>query len=413
MNYRTMLVTVAFALILTACSQPTAQTPAASPAATTAPTTDATVEPTTVATTAATTEPTVVSPAVSSPTPAGILPAPLLFTDEGNQLVRLDGDGKTRTTLAHESATIIQFDRSLDGSTIAYITVDEDQHSTLIRIGADGSNRTELARGTIRGLTVATNGSVQAGMLFDSTAADGTALQDGTWSFSADGGAPALLVASTEPEGATPGTHYQPTAWSADGMQLLLTLNPNNGPDGPEGDISSRGWALYDRSNGQTRELLSIGQEPLCISPAWSRASDAIYCANGGAVAPPTPALWRLSLADGVQQTLIEGNSDPLTLVLAPADLADGLYVMTGESSSESQHYMPQRIGSDGKATSLLSAPIEAGYDGGLWSTDGSGVVVGVSAAGGNRGLVWQPFGSGEAVELVNGSIGQILWASE
>jgi len=269
---------------------------------------------------------------VPSPAPAGVLPTPLLFVDEGSQIVRLDVDGKTRTTLAHEPATIMQFAPSPDGATIAYITIDESQRSTLVRIGADGANRTELAHGTIRGLTVAHDGSVQAGAMFDSAAADGQALAGGAWSFPADGGAPTLLVASTEPtaDNAMSGVHYQPSAWSADSTQLLMTLTPNTGPDGPGGDIGSLGWALYDAASGQTRELLSMGQEPLCVNPAWSRAGDAIYCANGGAIPAPTPGLWRLSLGDGAQQVLIKGSSEPFTLVLAPADLADGLYVMVG-----------------------------------------------------------------------------------
>ncbi|NTW97756.1 MAG: hypothetical protein HGB28_04315, partial [Oscillochloris sp.] len=293
MNYRTMLMAVAFALVLTACGQPAAQTPTASPAATVAP----------IATTTAAQA----TPSAPSPAPAGVLPIPLLFVDEGSQIVRLDVDGKTRTTLAREPVMIIAFARSPDGATIAYITIDESQNSTLVRIGADGANRAELARGFIRSLAVARDGSVQAGMLFDSVAADGQALQDGAWSFPADGGTPTLLAASTEPSEQTgPGTHYQPSLWSADGTQLLLMLTMNDGPDGPAGDIGTIGWALYSTSSGQVRELLPMGQEPLCISPAWSQAGDAIYCANAGAIPAPTPGLWRLSLGDGAQQTLIE-----------------------------------------------------------------------------------------------------------
>jgi Tol biopolymer transport system component len=141
-----------------------------------------------------------------------VLPAPLLFVDEGYRLARLDADGVTRTTIVEEKATIISFVRSPDGTTIAYITVDANQRATLVRVAPNGSGRTELARGTIRGVTVAADGSVPVGALFDTASADGKALAGGVWDFPATGGGPALLVAATEPTATADGVHYEPAA---------------------------------------------------------------------------------------------------------------------------------------------------------------------------------------------------------
>jgi hypothetical protein len=344
-----------------------------------------------------------------------VLPAPLLFISEAGQLARLAPDATVVTALSEENNPVFDFAIASDGNTIAYLTIAESGNTTLVRINGDGAGRIELASGVIRGVSVGADGSVQAGALFETSSADGSPLQAGTWSFPAGGGAPSLLAAATEPVSSdgetTPGVHYQPLAWAPDGELLLLRLTMNMGPDGPAGDIGATGLALYETSSGATLDLLPLGSEPLCAQPVWSAAGDAILCANAGAVGPPTPALWRLNLATGAEQTIIPAG-EPVDLVFSPRELADDVSYLAGVSATAPLRLMPQRIRPDGTVEALLPQPVEAGYDGGLWAPDGSGIVVGRPSASANRTIVWQPVDGGSPVELLNGNIGKLEWAS-
>lgn len=404
---RSFLALTALALILTGCGQPATQQPSPTPIATAvsaAPTAAPSAAP------APTSAPTEARPTAA---PAGVLPAPILFITDANQIARLEVDGITVTTLTDEPELIFDIAVAPDSGSIAYITFGEANSSTLIRIDADGGGRTELASGIIRGLTIAADGSVQAGALFTTTRADGASLQAGAWSFPADGGEPTLLVAATDPTTSggtvTPGVHYQPLAWSPDGRRLLLRLTMNMGPDGPGGDIGSIGLALYDADSGEVRDLLTLGSEPICVVPVWSRASDAVLCANGAAIGPPTPPLWRLNLASGAQEPIVAAG-EPTDLILSPLDLPDGLYFLAGEGINSAQQYTPRRVRPDGTSESLLPQPVEAGFDGALWTPDGRAMIIGRPSAGANRTIILQPLGAGEPIELLSGSIGRLMW---
>lgn len=402
-TFRSSLSALALALALAGCGQPAAPAPTESPpTAAPAPTSAATAAP------LPTTAPT------AAPAAVGVLPAPLLFITDQNEIARMEVDGTTVTILTSEDDLIIDF--AVGPGAIAFITVAEgDQRATLVRLSADGGGRAELASGIIRGVTVAADGSVQAGALFDTVRADGAALTAGAWSFPADGGEPTLLAAATDPAPdaagtVTPGAHYQPLAWSPDGSALLLRTTMNMGPDGPGGDIGSNGLALYERGISQARDLLTLGQEWLCAAPAWGRDGASVLCANGAAIGAPTPALWRLSLSDGAQEAIIPAT-EPLTATFSPRELAEGLYVLAGSYQDSGLSLMPQRITPEGGAIEQLPLPIQAGFDGGLWAPDGGGVIFGRPSAGANRTIVWQPLGEGATVELLSGSIGKLEWA--
>jgi hypothetical protein len=415
---------LALALALAACSQTAAPVPTTVPAATQAPV--ATAAPTAAPTTApATTEAPTVAPTVAlteapAPTaaPAGVLPAPLLFINDENEIARMEVDGTTVTTLTSEPDLIIDFAVSPADGALAYLTIDADgQGTTLVRANAEGGERAELARGIIRGVTVAADGSVQAGVVGDAAGADGTGLQLGAWNFPSDDSAPTQLAAASEPTQAAdgtmnPGAHYQPLAWSPDGSKLLMRLTMNFGPDAPAGDIGSTGLALYDVGAIQARDLLPLGAEPLCIDPAWARGSDAIVCANAAAIGPPTPALWRLDLANDSQETIIPA-AEPLVVTFSPHDTPEGLYVLAGSYVESGLSLMPQRITPDNVTIDQLPLPIEAGHDGGLWAPDDHAAPVGRPTATANRIIVWQPLGEGATVELMTGSIGKLEWAAE
>ncbi|PDV98603.1 hypothetical protein [Candidatus Chloroploca asiatica] len=392
-----MALVITLTLALVACGQPSSPSAPATPAASAEPTT---------------------APAAPTDTPeaVGVLPAALLFISDENDIARLEVDGTTSVTVADEQALIIDFVVAPTSDVLAYLTIADGIDTTLIRMSADGSGRTELARGVIRGVSIADDGSVQAGMLFDTTDATGGALRPGVWSFPADGSDPMLLVAASDPlSDTTPGTHYQPLAWSPDASQLLLRSTMNMGADGPSGDIGATGLALYDAGSGQTRDLLPLGVEPLCVVPVWGRDGTSVLCANGAAIGPPTPPLWRLELARGEQQTLIP-TGESVDQALSPRELADGIYVLVAESAAEIvPQFMPQRLAPDSTVTALLPRPIEGSYDGALWAPDGSGMIIGQPASGANRTIIWQPLGingEGESVELLSGSIGKFAWAN-
>jgi hypothetical protein len=191
----------------------------------------------------------------------------------------------------------------------------------------------------------------------------------------------------------------------------LLRTTMNMGPDGPGGDIGSIGLALYDTGTAQARDLLPLGQEWVCAAPAWTRDGAAILCANDAAIGAPTPALWRLNLADGTSEAIIPA-AEPLTATFSPHDQAEGLSVLVGSYQGSGLELIPQRITPEGAAIELLPLPIETGFDGGLWAPDSSGVLYGRPAAGANRTIIWQPFGEDTTIELLNGSIGKLAWAS-
>lgn len=406
------LVALPLVLALAACGASATVTPTVQPQPTAlnAPATPAPADTPTVAPTVAPT---------ATPEPAGVLPAPLLFVDDAGQLVRLAVDGVTITPLTREAWSINEFAVAPDGS-LAYTTFLADEGvSLLVRIAADGSGRTELARGTLSGVTVAADGSFQAGIFYGASRPAGPDLPPGVWSFPASG-EPILLVAATEPlrsaDMVDSGTNYQPIAWSPDGRRLLLRAIVNFGPDGPGGDAGSVGLALYDAADGQVEELRPKGEEPLCFEPAWSRDSAAIYCANGAIVLEATPALWRIDPANGASQTLLpasEGEQQLMTL--SPRDVGDGLYVMVGVTlsgpSGYSVAFTPRLFPRDGAAPrDLLAKPLDAGYEGVLWAPDGSGVIVGRMPTGMTRSLVWLPFDGGAAVELASGRAAPFKW---
>lgn len=423
-----ILAVLALALALSACGQPSASSSTPPAPTTLQPTAVQPIQPTVapapapsptpaLAPTAAAEAP---SPAATS-APATVLPAPLLFIDGEGQLRLLEADGLTTDTLSDEPYPVFDFAVAPDGDTIAFLTIANGVDTTLVRIAANGSARRELARGVMRGVTVAADGSVQVGVLgptvaVDSTGLDSDALGAGTWSFPTDDGASRLLAAATEPATTagetTPGVHSQPLAWSPDGGRLLLRLTMNLGPDGPAGDIGSTGLGLYDVASGQARDLLALGAEPLCVVPAWGRAGDSVLCANGGAIGPPTPPLWRLSLVGKAPQTHVPAG-EPVDQVFSPRELSDGISYLAGESAASPPRLMPRRLRADGTVDALLPQPVEAGYDGGLWAPDGSGMIIGRPAAGANRTIVWQPLNGSAPVELLNGSIGKLEWGRQ
>ena len=194
-----------------ATPQPATPTTAPQPTAT-APTTAPTLVPTSRVD-APTTEPTL-APTVeptAAPGSKGLLPAPLYFITnrptEPSQIVRLERDGKTRTTLLNEAPskeilTILEFDVSPVDASLVYIIQGQNGNS-LIKTGPDGQRRTVL----LADVSVTTprwspDGKTIAVGVFQAPGST-EGMIGGVYLVPADGGAPKLLQANVH----LPGFH--------------------------------------------------------------------------------------------------------------------------------------------------------------------------------------------------------------
>lgn len=424
--------------LITACStggaaQPTAapteipavETPTGAAVPTEAPTIEMpTVTPQATATPEATVatvteEPTGLPTVVPTET-ANILPAPLYFINDENQIARFEPDARTITPITSEEVSVFDFTISpLDGS-LVYLTIGDDGvTTTVVRSDALGKNRVELAQGIVRSAAISYFGdTVEIGVLDDGAESNGSTLEAGVWSIPITGGEPRLLEASTDPQTddageVVPGTHYLPVAWSPSGEQLLLRTTLNYGPDGPGGDIGTVGLALYDRQENAVRELLPKGEPPLCAIPAWDSQSVSVYCAAPFYLGDETPALWSLAVVTGAREPLIPlRDGEQINLVSSVRELSDGLYMLTATTTLDggtTPEFTAQRTALDGRSEQqvLIQEPLTLGGDA-LWANDASGVVL-VLANDGESELVWQPFRGGERLSLVNGINSTIL----
>jgi hypothetical protein len=430
--------------LLISCGASTATTPTAAPPAqpTAAPPTSApTIAPTAIVPTeappvvptealpAAPTEapPTEVPPAVPTAEPAaGLLPAPLYFIDAKNQISRIEVDGTTITQVTNETDKVFEFVVSPADGSLAYITIANDGFTNrLVHTDAHGQARTELQTGIMRGLAIAYSGeSVEVGVLDPAPGMQMSpeARTPGVWSFPTGRGTPAQIQAATPPtQGADgnmkPGDHYMPIAWSPDGQKLLLRTSINLGPDGPGGDVGTIGLALFDKPSGMVSQLLPTSSEPLCLSPSWDGQSVMVYCATPYLITDKTPALWRLNIVSGEQETLIPiQDGEKTNSVVNVRELSDGLYSMVATSEMNAptaSKYTLQRTALDAvsERKQLVAEPLALGYGSALWAEDGSGVVVPVAKTDVDVDLTWYPLRGGEPVVLQSGQLGaEVAW---
>jgi hypothetical protein len=419
---RQFVVVALVAMALAACGTPgaTAPTPSSIPEITVTAAPSAAAPTATVATLAPTVTPLPATPAASPEPGVGtVLPAALLYVSGDGQVVRLERDAQRASTLTAEQAPVFELAVASDGS-LAYLTIGADGVETvLVHSAADGTQRSELARGIMRGLVAIPSGpSIQVGVLGATSTSAGDGLASGVWSFPLDGGAPALRQPARDPSASAPGTHYAPIAWSDDGARLLLRTSPNNGPDQPAGDISSTGVALYDAAARRTSDVVPPGSQRLCLDGALDASGTTLFCAASQYLGAETPALWSVDIASGAAHELVPiSGAGGINVVAGPRVLGGRLYTLaaqTSEQAVELPAFTAQRTALDGVSDreQLLADPIEAGYDGGLWAPDGSGIVAGRPAAGGNRTIIWHPFDGSGPVELASGSIGALRWAS-
>ncbi|MFL5800781.1 MAG: hypothetical protein ACJ8CR_03490 [Roseiflexaceae bacterium] len=420
--------------LLIGCGAPAATAPTAAPTTDIRrPTTDV---PTTVAPTAAPavippTEappamPTEALPAVptAEPTAVGLLPAPLYFIDAKNQIARIEVDGKTITQVTNEADKVFEFVVSPADGSLAYITIASDGFTNrLIRSDSLGQGRVELQTGVMRGLTIAYTGeSIEVGVLDPAPGMQMTpeARTPGVWSFPTGRGTPAQIQAATPPtQGADgnlkPGDHYMPIAWSPDGQRLLLRTSINIGPDGPGGDVGTIGLALFEKPSGEVRQLLPTSSEPLCLSPSWDGQSVMVYCSTPYLLTDKTPALWRLNIVSGEQQTLIPiQDGEKTNSVVNVRELSDGLYSMVATSEANApmaSKYTLQRTALDAvsERKQLVAEPLALGYGSALWAEDGSGVVLPIAKTDVAIDLTWYPLRGGEPVVLQSGQLGAVV----
>jgi Tol biopolymer transport system component len=328
------------------------------------------------------------APSAAPATPApSRLPAPLYFQDQDGQIVRMETDGATHTTITHEPDAIAWFDISPRDGSIIFTT---EEQGTLVRVDAHGANRTELLKGSIRGLQWAPDG--QAFVIRWEDGPQGS----GIYKVAADGMSTLILKNKPfNPRQQTAGLTFEPLKWSPDGTRLLLLTAPDNGPDMPSGDLGSAGMVVADMA-GKITELVQIGGKPfLCSQEFWSNDGTMIYCAQEG-YADQAPPLWRIPAAGGAPETLVQPANGQQITFFNTVQLSDGGiygFVSVGRTGAHTEVYKMQRRNADGgDAIDLRDDTFSAiAVLPTLWANDGSGAIIKDQRIAGDQGLLWLP----------------------
>ena len=363
-------------------------------------------------------------PPASPPTAGVQLPAPA-YVLANQQLQRIETDGSAGPVISADGEWAIRATVAPNGGAVAYLTLglpDNGGQSTVRRTGPRGEGRNTLITGQITDILWTPGGDallVGLGGPASGVRFGNQTITPGLWSFPTGGGPATQLVANRQPVTRRgemiPGIRYAPKAWSPDGHQLLLLTFPDYGPDAPGGDVGVLGLAVLP-SSGPVRELIpNVGKDYLCIEATWARDSAAVYCSNnfdsGGA------ALYRLNVQTAERTTLIPRTTDGLVnLVVAVADLSDGLYSVVGQQPADGNatpRFTAQRTAADGRSNRVVLAEnLEVGYQPARLAPDGSGLlaIVSVPEQTSSR-LVWYRFG-GATATLVDGEIYGAEWGA-
>jgi dipeptidyl aminopeptidase/acylaminoacyl peptidase len=351
----------------------------------------------------------------AAPEPAAVLPAPLYFLEEG-QVVRLETDGRTRTTLTNEvpftsdALAIIELAVSPSDGTLAYI-VQGDGGNTLVLTDADGANRRELIAGApINAPRWSPDGSaivVQASSFVEGE----TPWQGGIWVVSAFSGEARQLIASDPipTDGVSETWGYAPEAWSPDGSKLLVSRYSMS--------VEVCEAAIITINSAELTLLqVPAGNEPYvrvqCAGGAWAADSSGFYTViRGGGLTPPEPGLYfadartaQLSVVIPAQNAagllnLVQAQAvspaGELLAVIAQVEHMPDPAVDPGLIPANAALY---RIAADGTLEQVNADPFML-YGMPLWAPDGSGTLVPVLTDAGGVAYRYILFG-GEAMML-------------
>lgn len=398
-------------ILVSACSTPAPQQPAASEAATSpasaAPSAAASAVPSAAPSAAS------ASPAVASAAPdtaEGPLPAPLLYLREG-QIVRLERDARTVTQITNEQPgqadilAVIDFDVSpVDGS-LAYV-VQGRVGNMLVRSDAEGQQRTVLLASAPVTMPRWSPDGRQIALQVSPPPENTAGPVGGVYLIAADGGEPQLLQPNDRTDPVLPAPEargYMPHAWSPDSKQLLLSA------------VGLR----VETCNAVVKDLESGALVPIqappglisgCASGQWSADGQTIYIgmARPGPQ-PPVPGLWQADPRTGAITPFIQGQASDgsYRLVSSPrAVAADTIYAYVAAVTT-----LPEPFGGVSTPYQLYQiSPTEQrelrgeqfGVVGpALWAPDHSGSVVDIpNAEAATVITTWVPVAGGPMVEL-------------
>jgi hypothetical protein len=415
-----LLVVLALCSLLTACGLTTTPAP-----------TVAVQQPTAAPTIAApTTAPTAPPPAVtaaptSGPAPAGALPAPL-YVLEGGQVVRIDVDGTTRTTLTDErpftpgALAITDLAVSPTDGALAYV-LQGANGNTLVMTDANGTNRRVL----LENQSVATprwsrDGSAVAVQL-GQPSADDSPWKSGVWVFSAYSGEARQLITSdpAPTDAAGEAWTYAPEAWSPDGRKLLIGRFSQM--------VELCDAAILDVVTGEltTLQAPAGAASPLrvqCVGGVWTADSSGVYVVlRGPGLSPQEPGLYLANVEDGTLVPAIPAqpaaglfaliqsqNVGPDGALYALVALVERISNPAAAPNAPPPPASPYRVGQDGQLERLRSDSF-ALFGPPVWAPGSAGVVLPTAANDGGVAYVYVPI-SGDVVRLQIEPTAGIAW---
>ncbi len=336
----------------------------------------------------------------------GILPAPLYFLGEDEQVWRLETDAVTLTKITSEATAVVEFDVSpLDGS-LAYITA-----NSLVRTDAMGGGRAVLVEGPP---PPPTPDAQWYGAAFSDPlwSPDGTQIaygSNGVNLYSLDTNTSTVLLPSdpypTDLSNSPGGSirFFRPAEWSPDGSRLLMEVSyfPEAGTLG-----------VLNLSDGSEVDLTSPDGLVCCYN-AWGRDGLSVYFANDS-IGMVHAGLWRADVISGIGTTLVAGEQDgTFSLVAYPYEASDQqLYTFMAITTTYPEDYSRlamTRSAPDGVTGRVTLRSDSYVLGGALWDPAGRGAVIvdvtaQVAAAGypaqSSSPLLWLPSDNSLAVTL-------------
>lgn len=333
----------------------------------------------------------------SPPAPAALLPGPLYFLSESNQVWRIERDGQRARQLTFEPTPLFSYAVAPNDGALAYL-VGTGPETALVLLDAGG--RSELLRGPISSPHFTPDGAqivFQIEASLDGSASQASETGAGIFAISRAGGPLTLLQASdpiadpnNPPDDAR---QFYPVAFSPDRQWLLVGYYY---PVGESGAV-----AVKRLSDGTVTPIAGA-----CCEASWGADGASLIIAGGTIIQDAVLGLWRADPRTGAAAALLSsGDSGSYPLVKAAKQAADGtIYAfvkITAEPSIEGlDRVQPHRVQPDGALVALRASDYLLADA--IWADDLSGAAIAdATAEQPNIGaLAWLPTDGGPAVSL-------------